>query len=151
MHPRGERIERVRLGARSAARDLLRLVRALDVRGVDLGALADEHRAALETVNQELAAALTRIERPEDHALDQAEASIAGTRALLRAPRRAALAGRPGGRRLQGLAALLAVEVRDADLAAAPVRPARSGGVAAARRRAERRGDARRRAERSRQ
>src|SRR5262249_52120812 len=79
------------------------------------------------------------------------EASIAGTRALLAATRRAILDGLPGVRRLQVLEALLAVEVRDADLAAAPVRPARSGGLAAARRRAERRADTRRRGERSRQ
>jgi hypothetical protein len=113
-----ERLEQARLDARSAARDLLRFVRALDVRGVKLDTLDQEHRRALEACNHELATALSAVDEPPpaDRGLDRVESSLADARARLSATREAILAalGRTG--RLQVLEAMLAVEVVDEDL-----------------------------------
>src|SRR5260221_10316338 len=105
--PVRERIEKARLGARSAARDLLRLVRALDAHGVDLEALGGPYREALEQCNHQLATALTLVEtldhsRPAK-ALRDMESTIADTHARLRATRSAILDDLGKARRLQVL------------------------------------------------
>jgi len=128
-------MERVRMGARSAARDLLRLVRALAARGVDLHALPVEQRAALEAVSLELRGALSPGKLPDDR-LEAAESSIADTRALLVSTRRAILDRLGRVHRLGVLEAMLRVEVADEELKLPRRRAPEDRGVAASRRRA---------------
>lgn len=144
-----ERMEKVRLRARSAARDLLRLARALHARGVDVDALPDGQREALAVVRPRLATALARAETGSDQALAEAEAAIAGTRALLTSTRRAILGDLARDHRLAVMEAMLAVEVADVDLepVAVVLDDADEEEVAATRRRARQRAAARRRGE----
>jgi hypothetical protein len=146
-----EQMENVRLRARSAARDLLRLARALHARGVDVETLPQGQREALAAVRPRLATALARAENGSDLALAEAEAAIAGTRALLQSTRRAILGDLGREHRLAVMEAMLTVEVPDIDLEpAATVADDAEGEdeeVAATRRRARQRASARRRGE----
>jgi hypothetical protein len=143
----GERLEKVRLVARSAARDLLRLVRALDARGVELDTLSDEDREALGQCNQELATALFEMgEKAQD--LDQVESALAESRARLDATRSAILSQLGRVRRAEVLEAMLSVEVVDEDLEVEEVASAPDDELHAARARAEQRYSSRREGER---
>lgn len=117
-----ERVQRVKLRARSTARDLLRFVRALEARGVELVSLEDEARAALEGLNRDLARALSALEAAERD-VARLERDIAATAARLAQVRGRILddLGRP--RRRQVLEAMLAVEVADTDLEVEPIGP----------------------------
>jgi hypothetical protein len=148
-----ERRDQARHDARSAARDLLRFVRALDARGVKLDTLEQEHRRALEACNHELATALSAVDEPEAGELARVESSLAEARARLSATREAILTalGRTG--RLQVLEAMLSVEVVDDDLQVEATPDGDQPGsdeAAAARIRAEKRWDDRERQERQR-
>ncbi|HKA86316.1 MAG TPA: hypothetical protein VKE22_01580 [Haliangiales bacterium] len=152
-----ERMEQVRLRARSAARDLLRLARALHDRGVDVDALPAGQRDALAAVRPRLQTALARAAAGGDQDLAEAEAAIAGTRALLLSTRQAILGDLHRDHRLAVMEAMLAVEVADDDLepvstagdaaADAEDRGEDDEEVAATRRRARQRAAARRRGE----
>jgi hypothetical protein len=104
--------EQARAAARSAARDLIRLVRALERGGIYLDDLDDGDREALEAVNRALAAVLgARCE------LSQATLETVGRcRATTQGVRAEILRGVPRPQRVAILEALLRVEVDDADL-----------------------------------
>jgi hypothetical protein len=150
-------MEKVRLAARSVARDLLRLVGALRAPGVDVGALAEAQRTDLEAVRPRLAAAIARAEAGADAALAEAEAAIAETRALLLRARRSILGELGRNVRVAVMKALLAVEVEDQEVdvevaggaggSVAQVPVGDDSEVAEARRRARQRAVARRRGE----
>jgi hypothetical protein len=127
-----ERREQARLGARSLARDLLRLVRALKLKGVDLATLEEDERDALDQCNQDLADALASAEE-----IAAVEARIAETRALLHATRASILGSLDRSDRAEVLRAMLAVEVTEEDLAVESVPLQGAADLAKARRRAE--------------
>ncbi|MBI4510319.1 MAG: hypothetical protein HY698_11850 [Deltaproteobacteria bacterium] len=111
-------METIRLVARSAARDLLRLVRALKARGLGLDALDVHEREALQECNRELATVLSVREGDN---LDWAslEHAVAASRARL-VSTRSAILERMGKRRAEILEAMLAVQVAEEDLQVEP-------------------------------
>ena len=68
-----------RIAARAVARDLLRFVRALEARGVDLRGLAAEERAALDACHRAVARALA-AEAPDGEAVAGARGTSATAR-----------------------------------------------------------------------
>ncbi len=127
-----ERREEARLGARSLARDLLRLVRALKLKGVDLATLEEEERDALDRCNQDLADALASADE-----IASVEARIAETRSLFHATRASILGNLGRADRAEVMRAMLAVEVTEEDLAVEAVPLHTPAELAEARRRAE--------------